>query len=178
MKIRIIGLMFIIKCLPALLLITLNTNSVISTTYLLIDFIFTTILYATAFEKQHNELFTVYSFIVTSVALLSVYSDLYFFKDPLLEVVCSGLPYVYSILYFHRLYTAIPKEPLESQFMFWINSGVFIYNGGTIFLVITTSLFTSTFEIKYTTNHLNYFIIIIECIVILIGVSIAGKNKN
>jgi len=184
LTIKIIGFMFLVKCLgilqyiiPDALYFNLHTTPQKIESFSF-DFIFITMLYAVVFGKQYYTLFALYILMIFPLSVASVFSNLSFFQDSSLPIISSALLCAYSMIYFYRLYKATPKEPLEDNPMFWISTGILMYYSEFIFMMMLSSVFGESGETGSVIDLLHHTLKITSYSIILIGLLVFRKMNN
>ena len=130
-----------------------------------------TILYSVALRGKYRAFFTG----ATAIVLVISVVNLLFFQqnenNTYSRIAGSVIIIIYGILYCYRLLVDLPVEHLQRVPMFWFNSGILIYNAGSLFLFLFTTYLVEVLHndlLIYWSFH-NIFNIV-QTVIVLIGI--------
>jgi len=99
-------------------------------------FLGVTTLFSVALRKRYRPLFFTAAILFTIFSILNLSFIQKNEVNTYSRVIGAMFIIVYGILYCYRLLIDLPAQHLQRVPMFWFNSGILIYNAGSLFLLL------------------------------------------
>lgn len=133
-------------------------------------FCFVTVLYYLALGKRYAKGFLVISIVFLIFAVINILFIQKIENNTYTKVIRSITIVSFCVLYCYRLMVDLPEKHLHRVPMFWYNSGILIYNAGTLFLYLFTNYFVEVLHndlLIYWTFH--NILNIVQTLIIIVG---------
>ncbi|MBA4057372.1 MAG: hypothetical protein C0490_21845 [Marivirga sp.] len=138
-----------------------------------------TVVYYHALGKRYTKSFLTIGILFVVVALINLLFIQKMDNNTYTKVIRSIILISYCVFYCYRLMVDLPVQHLHRVPMFWYNSGILIFNAGTLFLFLFTNYLVEVLHndlLIYWTLH--NILHIIQTLVIIFGLWMDLRNSN